>query len=244
MTDTWKPQPGKPAMTRDEKTLVTDLVIEQGDDGLYLGSDGAQDSWLIDGSYLPDNPGPNDLIEPTAAILAAHGIDADGKPVAKVEETAPPAPTEDDEAYEIGKRDGYAEAVSEIDAATGGDGEYRFCTDHDQNRHTPTPEHLKVRIVERFKASRAEKAAKPANVDVTNEEYGRKHITAEHGRCGLCFYADLEHLGSLECRRFPPAPYFEPAGKVSNIRPRVGAYYWCGEFKEKPAPEVAKMEGR
>lgn len=84
MTDpNWKPQPGKPAMTRDEKTLVTDLVLEEEADGLYLSSESAWDSWLIDGRYLPLSPGPNDLIEPTAAILAAHGIDADGKLVAK-----------------------------------------------------------------------------------------------------------------------------------------------------------------
>lgn len=166
MTDpNWKPQPGKPAMTRDKKTLVTDLVPLWS----VIYSKASDRYWFPDGRASCAG-GPVDLIEPTTAILAAHGIDADGKPVAKV--------------------------------------------------------------------------AQSANVDVTNEEYGRKHITAEHGRCGLCFYADLEHLGSLECRRFPPAPYFEPAGKVSNIRPRVGAYYWCGEFKEKPAPEVAKREGR
>lgn len=59
----------------------------------------------------------------------------------------------------------------------------------------------------------------------------RKEVLDAHGRCGICFYSDLEHMGSVECRRFPPAPYFEPTGGVSNIRARVGAYYWCGEFK-------------
>lgn len=158
----WKPAPGKPAMTRDEKTLVTDLA-RLGTDAVW--SKQLPHSWNKRGFSFYGDDG-RDLIEPTAAILAAHGIDVDGRPV--------------------------------------------------------------------------EKVAQSANVDVTNEEYGRKHITAEHGRCGLCFYADLEHLGSLECRRFPPAPYFEPAGKVSNIRPRVGAYYWCGEFKEKPTATPEK----
>lgn len=55
-------------------------------------------------------------------------------------------------------------------------------------------------------------------------------------RCGSCKFADLFHTGTVECRRFPPAPYFEPTGRVSNIRPRVGAYYWCGEYK--PGPEL------
>ncbi|MEN5249973.1 hypothetical protein [Brucella pseudintermedia] len=57
---------------------------------------------------------------------------------------------ESDEAYELGKRDGYSEAVQEIDLKTGGDGEYRYCTDHDPDRHTPDPASMIQRIVERF----------------------------------------------------------------------------------------------
>lgn len=49
--------------------------------------------------------------------------------------------------------------------------------------------------------------------------------------CRDCAFADLLHEGSVECRRFPPSPYFEPTGRVTNIRPRVGQFYWCGEFK-------------
>lgn len=59
---------------------------------------------------------------------------------------------DEDETYEIGKRDGYEQAVQEIDQRTGGDGEYRFCTDGDPERHTPTPQHMIARIVERFAA--------------------------------------------------------------------------------------------
>ena len=66
--------------------------------------------------------------------------------------------------------------------------------------------------------------------------YGRKDVIAAHGRCGLCMFSDLEHAGTFECRRFPPAPYFEPTGRITNIRPRVGAYYWCGEFKPSTTP--------
>lgn len=57
---------------------------------------------------------------------------------------------ENDEAYELGKRDGYSEVVQEIDLKTGGDGEYRYCTDHDPERHTPDPVSMIQRIVERF----------------------------------------------------------------------------------------------
>ena len=57
---------------------------------------------------------------------------------------------DEEEAYEIGKRDGYSEAVQDIDMITGGDGEYRYCTDHDPERHTPDPETMKARIAERY----------------------------------------------------------------------------------------------
>src|SRR5687767_2305854 len=33
--------------------------------------------------------------------------------------------TDEDEAYEIGKRDGYESAIQDLDIATGGDGEFR-----------------------------------------------------------------------------------------------------------------------
>jgi hypothetical protein len=66
---------------------------------------------------------------------------------------------DDDEAYEIGKRDGYEEAVQDIDVLTGGDGEYRFCTDGDPERHTPDPATMKQRIVDRFSAAHPPEAA-------------------------------------------------------------------------------------
>lgn len=58
----------------------------------------------------------------------------------------------DDETYELGKRDGYSEAVQQIDLLTGGDGEFRYCTDHDPDRHTPGPLEMIQRIVDRFEA--------------------------------------------------------------------------------------------
>ncbi len=56
-------------------------------------------------------------------------------------------------------------------------------------------------------------------------------------RCGDCEYGALPFQGTVECRRAPPAAYFEPTGRVSNIRPRVGQEYWCGEFKAAPGVE-------
>lgn len=56
----------------------------------------------------------------------------------------------EEEAYELGLRDGYSKAIQEIDQLTGGDGEYRYCTNHDPERHCPDPETMKARIVERF----------------------------------------------------------------------------------------------
>ncbi len=61
-----------------------------------------------------------------------------------------PDTQDDDETYEIGKREGYEQAVQDIDLMTGGDGEYRYCTDHDPERHTPDAATMKRRIAERF----------------------------------------------------------------------------------------------
>jgi hypothetical protein len=74
---TWKLQPGKPAMTRDEKTLVTDL--NQFLNGTFWSAE-LHWSWSANGESQSGLENRY-LIEPTAAILAAHGIDADGNPV-------------------------------------------------------------------------------------------------------------------------------------------------------------------
>lgn len=66
-----------------------------------------------------------------------------------------PEPQGDDETYEVGKRDGYEQAVQDIDQMTGGDGEYRYCTDHDPERHCPDAATMKQKIAERITAERA-----------------------------------------------------------------------------------------
>ena len=56
-------------------------------------------------------------------------------------------------------------------------------------------------------------------------------------KCLNCKFADLLHAGSVECRRYPPQAYFEPGGRVTNICPRVGQMYWCGEFTRRDASQ-------
>ena len=72
--------------------------------------------------------------------------------------------TAEDEAYKLGVRDGYQEAVQDIDLRTGGDGEYRWSTDPE--RSVPDPAEMIKRIVARLteaqeRAERAEAALKP-----------------------------------------------------------------------------------
>lgn len=64
--------------------------------------------------------------------------------------TPPPVADVDEEMHQIGYREGYEDAVQDIDQKTGGDGEYRYCTDHDPDRHTPGPAEMIQRIVDRF----------------------------------------------------------------------------------------------
>lgn len=83
----------------------------------------------------------------SARILSALSP-AGAKPTKVIEPTYTAA--EYDEAYELGKRDGYSDAVKQIDQLTGGDGEYRYCSDHAPERHTPGPAEMVQRIVDRF----------------------------------------------------------------------------------------------
>lgn len=63
-------------------------------------------------------------------------------------ETSQPTQS-DEEAYYLGKRDGYETAVQDIDMLTGGDGEYCYSTIEGE-RHCPNPDSMKARIAERF----------------------------------------------------------------------------------------------
>lgn len=80
-------------------------------------------------------------------------------PKSAIRSLAPTAPLEtlgetaddEEEAYRIGKRDGYEAAVQDIDHLTGGDGEYRVSADNPE-RHVPDAYAMKAKIVERFEA--------------------------------------------------------------------------------------------
>lgn len=58
----------------------------------------------------------------------------------------------EEDAFNIGMRDGFSEAIQLMDLMTGGDGEYRYCTDHDPERHCPSPYEMAARILARFTA--------------------------------------------------------------------------------------------
>jgi len=62
-----------------------------------------------------------------------------------VQVTAP-----DDETYKIGVEDGRQEMAREIDLATGGDGEFRYCMNGDPDRHCPDADAMKARIIARL----------------------------------------------------------------------------------------------
>lgn len=63
------------------------------------------------------------------------------------------------ECYDLGRRDGFEDAVQEIDVKTGGDGEYRWSDIPE--RSTPNPAAMIERIVARFKALASTPAPQP-----------------------------------------------------------------------------------
>jgi hypothetical protein len=108
-----------------------------------------------------------------------------------------------DEAYEIGKRDGYSDAVQHIDQLTGGDGEYRYCLGmEDDARHTPDPETMIQRIVDRFEVLNllddATKTGRDQPDDTPSSSFNRivearrKHVDAV-----AVYNARREYLHSL-----------------------------------------------
>jgi hypothetical protein len=66
-----------------------------------------------------------------------------------------PSWTDEDEAYELGRRDGYELAVQDIDLATGGDGEFKGSTIPGE---TVDVQVMKQRIIDRFAANASAEA--------------------------------------------------------------------------------------
>jgi hypothetical protein len=80
-----------------------------------------------------------------------------------------PVAADADEAYQIGKREGYADAVQDIDLLTGGDGEYRWCSDGDPERHCPDAAAMKQRILDRFDTLSIQPSSNIAGEPVSDE---------------------------------------------------------------------------
>ncbi|MEH3108937.1 MAG: hypothetical protein PGN22_03095 [Agrobacterium cavarae] len=120
-----------------------------------------------------------------------------------------------DEAYEIGVREGYERAVQEIDMKTGGDGEYRYCTDRDPERHTPGPAEMIQRIVDRFETLNLIEAAEkrgdfwdapepkpcgiadPSTRDCPNMKEVGGGFDGERYRCAVCgksYFLDYDEM--------------------------------------------------
>lgn len=68
------------------------------------------------------------------------------------------AEREEEEAHKIGIDEGRQEMAREIDLATGGDGEFRYCMNGDPDRHCPDAEAMKVRVLDRFAALTIQRA--------------------------------------------------------------------------------------
>jgi hypothetical protein len=69
---------------------------------------------------------------------------------AKIAAEASQPTQSDEEAYYLGKRDGYETAVQDIDMLTGGDGEYCYSTIEGE-RHCPNVDTMKARIARRLR---------------------------------------------------------------------------------------------
>lgn len=102
---------------------------------------------------------PREALEAERAELIAKNQAATSRGAA-VESNASveaefPAWTEEDKAYELGRRDGYELAVQDLDLATGGDGEFKGSTIPGETVDVPA---MKARIIDRFAANASAKA--------------------------------------------------------------------------------------
>ncbi|MBO9602585.1 MAG: hypothetical protein J7496_08765 [Novosphingobium sp.] len=89
--------------------------------------------------------------------------------------------TDDDaeDGFNIGRRDGFSEAVQLIDTLTGGDGEYRFCTNHDPKRHCPDPVTMIGNILGRMSLTTAAVPAEPSERTGRGEASGAWWVSSE-----------------------------------------------------------------
>ena len=86
-----------------------------------------------------------------------------------------PTGKDDEDAFLVGLRDGFEDAVQLIDLLTGGDGEYRYCSDHDPDRHCPSPVEMIHRILAAFRSTpQAQPRDLPAQDEVGAAELCRQ----------------------------------------------------------------------
>jgi len=158
-----------------EKVARAIMLHHDIDPDVFIGMHGGYDHWLnaADAALaaineIPRQPTQSDaLLEgDTQTILyllgVRHGREDER---AKIAAEASQPTQSDDEAYDLGKRDGYEKAVQDIDMLTGGDGEYCYSTIEGE-RHCPNPDSMKARIAERFNSQ-------PTQSDALREENER-----------------------------------------------------------------------
>lgn len=84
----------------------------------------------------------------------------------------------EEEAYEIGRRDGCEEAVADLDRATGGDGEYFASTEPGEG--CPDPEAMKARIVQRLQATNTRAHAAETKLATLTEAVSDASVLKTH----------------------------------------------------------------
>lgn len=109
--------------------------------GMFTPEQLADAMWCVHGDELVNTSEVANKFDKAQA--AAWTALAHQPPVSPAEQVGG---DDEEEAYQIGKRDGYEEAIQDLDLATGGDGEYKATT-HEGVIDMPV---MKARIIERF----------------------------------------------------------------------------------------------
>jgi hypothetical protein len=144
------------AKMRDMLIPVHDELEDEGD-RVYLGSTNHAEL-IHEAWHLADSLKWDEILADTQPKTPLAQINfALQERIASLEtELAQLRSGDEEETYEIGKRDGYGKAVQDIDLLTGGDGEYCYCMNaHDSERHCPDAEAMKARIADRFNELRS-----------------------------------------------------------------------------------------
>ena len=115
---------------------------------------------------------------------------------------------EEDEAYEIGKRDGYSEALADVDRRTGGDGEYCFSTIPD--RGCPDEESMMLKIVDRVEGAEA-RATKAEAENARLREAQERFLGTIQDRMSRISESDAKHADALIDELVRVAGYFRQA---------------------------------